>query len=241
MTNLRDRASKTKPAVVKIISTRPLPSGKALVSYGSGFLLDSSGLVASNSHVVLTDDPKDSGVVFHDGVQKNCIQIVYRDASHDFIILKIEGDDHPSLDLGNYNDVEEGDDIYFCGYPLRSNNHTIHGGWVSSKLNMNNINIIQLDASVNSGNSGGPLLNMEDKVVGIITRKAGGIDEKFLNIGKMVKNAPPTMTVGYTLTNGRTINFDPIKSIGELVEIIHDYTSVGIGYAYSIEYLKDQI
>ncbi len=74
---------------------------------------------------------------------------------------------------------------------------------------------------------------------GIITRKAGGIDEKLLYTANMIKSANSPSFITYTNNQtGEQFNFDPTKSFADVIQIIHDYTNVGIGYAYSIEYVK---
>jgi len=242
MTTLRTHNTKTKPSVVKVITITSInPDGTREGSLGSGFLVGEEGVVISNSHVVTNDDPSATLVKLNDGTEKKCIEILHRDKKHDFVIFKIENGKYPFLKLGNYDDIEEGDDIYFCGFPLKSNHHIIHRGVVSSKFTEREINLIQLDGSVNSGNSGGPLLNFDDKVVGVITEKAGGIDKKLMNMSQFLKKAPPVFTLDYTLSDGRKIKVDPTKSLAEVIEIIHDYTNVGIGYAFSIEYAKSKL
>lgn len=240
MPNLRNQTSNAKPSVVKVKSTIQQGS-RTLESTGSGFIVKKEGILISNNHVVINDDPIGTKVIFNDGIEKQCTEIIYRDNQHDYIIFRIEQNDYQELLLGDYNDVEEGDEIYFCGYPLKSNHYTVHGGNVSSKFEENEIKIIQIDGSVNSGNSGGPLFNMDEKVVGIVSQKAGGIDDKLMGISNLVKSAPTVMSIGYQLKNGQTINVDPTKSLAEVIQIIHDYTSVGIGYAFSIEYAKKKL
>jgi len=241
MTSLREKASSVKPSVVKVICEHP-QNGVLKQNLGSGFIVDPSGIVASNSHVVTSDVPENTRVVFDDGVEKECVEIIQRDNIHDLILFRIEGEDYPSLELGNFEEVEDGDEIFFCGYPLRSDHHTIHGGHVSCKFEENEINIIQVDGAVNSGNSGGPLLSMDNKVVGIITEKAGGIDRKLIHLSRVVRQNPGTgMKIIYTKPDGTRTSVDPQQALAQVIQIIHDYTNVGIGYAFSIEYLKNEL
>ena len=240
MADLRDKATNAKPSVVKVISTLQQKTN-TFQSTGSGFIVKTDGIVLSNSHVVINDDPIGTKVIFDDGVEKQCVEILFRDKQHDYIIFKIEGGDYQELQLGEYDDIKDGSEIYFCGFPLKSNHHTIHGGNVSSKFEEGGIRIIQIDGSVNSGNSGGPLLNMDDKVVGIITKKAGGVDEKLMEKSEYFKYSKSFFQLVSKFPDGTEISVDPNKILGEVIEIIHDYTSLGIGYAFSIEYAKAKL
>jgi len=241
MADLTDKATNAKTSVVKVISIIQR-DGKTYGSTGSGFIVKNEGIVVSNSHVVINDDPTGTKVIFDNGDEKQCTEVLFRDDEHDYIIFKIEGEGYQELQLGDYNDINDGSEIYFCGFPLKSNHHTIHGGNVSSKFEEGGIRIIQIDGSVNSGNSGGPLFDMNEKVVGIVTQKAGGIDKKMLEISRMVKSNPGTgMRIVYGTRGGGGTSFDPQQALADVIQIIHDYTSLGIGYAFSIEYAKAKL
>lgn len=207
------------------------------VSSGSGFVVNSAGYIITNSHVLIRTEPENNFVQFSDGTRRQVERIVERDASHDYAILKIEDEEYCPVELGDFSDCQEGDEVFFCGYPLFSAHHVIHKGIISSKFNDGINEKIQLDASVNSGNSGGPLFSINEKVIGIITEKAGGIDKEMSDISDFVLRAPTIFTTNWTV-NGRTVALDPTKQLAKVVKIIHDYTNVGIGYAYSISYVK---
>jgi len=240
--SLRTKVSKIKPAVVKVVSIMGQnPDGSLIGSSGSGFLVCEDGVVVTNNHVIGNADPQSITVRFHNGIVKQCTQIMCRDQPRDFAVMRIEDGSYPKVDLGDYDDLAEGDSVYFCGYPLRSNFHTIHHGIVSSKFVERGVRIIQLDGSVNIGNSGGPLLGMNNKVVGIITAKAGGIDERLMSLSDFVKKAPTVFTLDWELSDGQVVKVDPTKTLADVIEIIHDYTNVGIGYAFSIEYAKSEL
>jgi len=228
---LREKAVFAKPSVVKILSTIDTQNGASQTSLGSGFVVSKDGVVITNSHVLLTDDPASIIIRFSDGIEKPCINFLYRDQAHDFAILRIEKGDYSFLTLGGYDGVEEGDQIYFCGYPLYSNYHIIHGGNVSAKFTNKGIDVIQIDGSVNSGNSGGPLINMKNEIVGIVSRKAGRLDQELETLAKR----PPS---GARILIG---GVDPVSSVKKTIEFIRDYSSVGIGFAFSIDYVKSEL
>ena len=238
---LRSKVTKSKKAVVKVISMVKIEGGGTFGSTGSGFIVNEEGILVTNSHVIINHKNAENSVQFADGTIKKCTKVIHNDPDHDFIILKIEESDYSVLELGEYDEIEEGDDIYFCGYPLMSNHFAINAGIISSKFTESNIRLMQIDGSVNSGNSGGPLLNMDDKVVGIVTQKAGGIDDKLLGISEIVKKSKSGMVINYKFKDGREVKFDPQQALADVIQIIHDYTSVGIGYAFSIEYVKSKL
>jgi S1-C subfamily serine protease len=71
---------------------------------------------------------------------------------HDVAILKIKSGNYHTLSLGDYEKIKEGNEIYFCGYPLLSWHHAINHGMVSALFTHDSIKIIQIDGSINSGN-----------------------------------------------------------------------------------------
>jgi len=228
---LRDKAVLAKPSVVKILSSIIVQDVGRRERSGSGFVVSKDGVVITNSHVLLSDDPASVIIRFSDGTEKSCVDILFRDQAHDFAILRIEKEDYSFLTLGGYDRVEEGDQIYFCGYPLHSDYHTIHGGNVSAKFTDENINVIQIDGSVNSGNSGGPLINMKNEVVGIVSRKAGRLDKELETLAEGPAPGARVLIAGV----------DPVSTAKKTIEFIRDYSSVGIGFAFSIEYVKSKL
>ncbi len=235
--NLRSKISTVKPAVVKIIS-----KNQTETSEGSGFIVTNDGIFISNSHVILDNDPSLTIVQFHDKTIKKCSKFIHRDNDHDFAIMKLEDGNYNHLELGEYENIEEGDSSYFCGYPLLTENHVTHNGIVSAKFTENGLKILQLDASVNSGNSGGPLLNMDDKVVGIITEKEGGVRRRLVEIGKFLEKKGAFMKfTSRNKTTGQSFSVAPNQTLGEVINIIRHYTNVGIGYGFSIEYAKSKL
>jgi S1-C subfamily serine protease len=102
------------------------------------------------------------------------------------------------------------------------------------------IRIIQIDGSVNSGNSGGPLLDANDRVVGIVTQKAGGVHDDLMNLAdKLSREYAGIETIEPSLNHeGNITSPHTKKTLAELITIIRHYTNAGIGYAYSIVHAK---
>ena len=127
---------------------------------------------------------------------------------------------------------------------------TSHLGYVSSiHKNSVGVEIIQIDGSVNGGNSGGPLLDLKSgKVVGIVTRAVKGfIIEEFDRLLEALQHNSQALQ---STRKARMIlgGIDPLKAIGKsfaamevLARDLRRSTNVGIGYAYSSNYVRDQI
>lgn len=142
---------------------------------GSGFIISSDGYLITNNHVV--ENATRVTVTLTDRRQFEAT-VVGRDPNTDVAVLRIEGNDLPTVKIGDSDDLEVGDWVLALGYPL-SLGETVTAGIVSAKGK--NIGImqqnaeaaaplehfIQTDAAINPGNSGGPLVNLRGEVVGI--------------------------------------------------------------------------
>ncbi len=137
---------------------------------GSGFIIDPGGLVVTNNHVI--DDADEIKVKFDDGTELDA-EIIGKDEKTDLALLQVKSNRPlPFVPLGNSDVVRVGDWVMAIGNPLGFGG-TVTAGIVSAR----NRNIdagpyddfIQTDASINKGNSGGPLFNMDGEVVGINT------------------------------------------------------------------------
>jgi hypothetical protein len=152
--------------------------------------------------------------------------------------LKIEKDNYQAINLGSYETIKEGDEVYFCGYQLLTSHHTINHGIVSTLFIQDSKRFIQIDGSVNSGNSDGPLLNMNDKVIGIITQKMERIDDRLVSLADRLTKSygPVSVTEPSSYDDNKITLPHTNKTLADLISIIQYYTNVGIGYKSSIEY-----
>ncbi len=140
-------------------------------SLGSGVIVDSTGLVVTNNHVVEGAD--EVKVAFADGREFET-KVVSRDATVDLAVLKIDGDGpFPTIPIGDSDDLETGDLVLAIGNPFGIG-QTVTNGIVSA-LARNHIGVndfgffIQTDAAINPGNSGGALIDMSGRLVGVNT------------------------------------------------------------------------
>jgi putative serine protease PepD len=151
---------------------------------GSGFVYDTSGHIITNDHVVA--GASSISVMFADG-SKYSAKVVGADPSTDLAVLKVDAPSsklHP-LTLGDSSKVQVGDGVVAIGAPFGLD-ETVTSGIISalnrdisSTNNFTISNVIQTDAAINHGNSGGPLLDMSGQVIGItsqIESESGGND-----------------------------------------------------------------
>ena len=148
-------------------------------SAGSGFIIESDGYILTNNHVV--DGAEEIIVALSDRREREAV-IVGQDALSDLAVLKIEGENLPTLDMGSSDSLEAGQWVVAIGSPFGFE-HSVTAGIVSAtgrslpENNGNYVPFIQTDVAINPGNSGGPLLDLKGKVVGInsqILTRSGG-------------------------------------------------------------------
>jgi len=139
-------------------------------SLGSGFIIDSSGIVVTNSHVIA--DADEVHVILNDGTKLKA-EVVGRDQKVDLAVLKIKSD-RPlkAVSFGDSDKIRLGEWVIAIGNPFMLGG-TVTAGIVSARNRDINSgpydNYIQTDASINRGNSGGPLFNLDGEVIGVNT------------------------------------------------------------------------
>lgn len=162
---------------------------KQKIGAGSGFIVDQAkGLIVTNRHVV-QDKEADYTVVLNDGA-KLPAQVLARDPIQDIAILKVEADNlPPALALGDSSQLQLGQAVIAIGNALGEFSNTVSVGVISGLSRsltargpsgaQNLQGVIQTDAAVNPGNSGGPLIDLNGEVIGVNTAVAQGAE----NIG----------------------------------------------------------
>ncbi|MBN8942529.1 MAG: Do family serine endopeptidase [Rhizobiales bacterium] len=139
-------------------------------SLGSGFVIDSSGIIITNNHVI--DGADEVTVIFNDGTRLKA-EIVGRDREVDIAVLRVKPD-RPlkAVPFADSDKIRIGEPVMAIGNPLGLGG-TVTAGIVSAKNRDIQSgpfdNYIQTDAAINRGNSGGPLFNMAGEVIGINT------------------------------------------------------------------------
>lgn len=156
------------------------------VGGGSGFFISSDGRILTNRHVV--DDTDAAYTVFTNDGKKHDARVIYKDETLDIAVIKIEGAGFPSLEFGDSEALQVGQTVIAIGNALAEFRNTVSVGVVSG-LGRSLVagdqrgdtvegldNVIQTDAAINGGNSGGPLITLNGKVVGVNVAMARGAE-----------------------------------------------------------------
>ena len=177
-------AKKATPSVVGITTTSVSQDNMFAIpqetqGVGTGIIVDSNGYILTNSHVVSDGDATKVNVLFSDGSDIDG-KVIWYDSQMDLAMVKVDKTGLTAADLGDSDDVAVGDISIAIGNPLgldlqKSVTQGIISGLdrtISTSQSTNMTGLIQTDASINSGNSGGPLLNEKGQEIGINTAKA---------------------------------------------------------------------
>ncbi len=212
----------SSPAVVSIM--------KREIEGGTGFIVSGDGLILTNKHVVL-DKEADYTVFTNDG-KKFPAKILAIDPVEDLAILKIEQENNtlfPVLKLGNSDNLEIGQAVIAIGNALAEFRNTVSTGVISGlgrKITASGgsfvetlEDVIQTDAAINKGNSGGPLLNLKGEVIGINTAMA--LDAQSIGFAIPINKAKK--------------DIEQVKTIGKIV-----YPFLGIRYILINEKVKQE-
>ena len=191
---------------------------KQTIGQGSGFIVSSDGIIVTNKHVVL-DEEADYTVVTNNG-QQYPAQVLAKDPIQDLAVLKVEGSSSfPTIKLGDSDSLQIGQTVIAIGNALGEFQNTVSvgvisglgrtitasGGGILETLE----DVIQTDAAINKGNSGGPLLNLKGEVVGINT--AVSLEGE---------------NIGFTIPiNKAKKDIEQVKTIGKIV-----YPFIGVRY-----------
>jgi len=153
------------------------PFQQEVSGVGSGVIVDSNGYILTNAHVIDNGDASDIKVLFEDGNEKKA-EVLWYDTLLDLAILKVDATGLPVAKLGDSDKLLVGQTAIAIGNPLGLEfQSTVTAGIISGLHRSINVegnvieDLIQTDASINQGNSGGPLLNSKGEVIGINTAK----------------------------------------------------------------------
>jgi regulator of sirC expression with transglutaminase-like and TPR domain len=135
---------------------------------GTGFVISADGLIATNLHVIGEARPI---AVELDGKRYDATAVHATDRAADLAVIRIDAKDLPALDLGDSDAVPQGEPVVAMGNPLGLERSVV-SGVVSARRDLDNQSMIQLDMPVEPGNSGGPLLDLQGRVQGVITLKS---------------------------------------------------------------------
>ena len=145
---------------------------------GSGFVISEDGYIITNYHVIEYADQGNLPVtvILHDGTKLDA-KIVGKEETNDLAVLKIDATGLTPVPVGDSDSIQVGDTVYAVGNPLGELEFSMSTGHVSaldrvvSTEESEAINMFQIDAAVNPGNSGGPVYNSRGEVIGVVTAK----------------------------------------------------------------------
>ena len=136
---------------------------------GTGFVISSDGLIATNQHVI--SEGRAISVQFADGKSVPVTAIHATQRASDLAIIKVDLTELPALPLGDATTLKQGQTVVAVGNP-HGLKHSVVAGVVSGKREIDGREMIQLAMPIEPGNSGGPLLDLQGRVQGVITMKS---------------------------------------------------------------------
>ena len=157
---------RVRPAVVVITAASRDGRSDAL---GSGFVISSDGLVATNHHVI--GEGRSLRVQLADGRTFEPTSVYASDRQLDLAIVKIDAKELPTLELGDSDALRQGQNVVALGSP-RGLKNSVVAGVVSNVREVDGRPMIQVAIPIETGNSGGPLVDLEGRVHGILTMKS---------------------------------------------------------------------
>lgn len=208
-------------------------------SAGSGVIITSDGYIATNNHVVegaskITVTTADS--------KSYTAKLVGRDEQTDIAVLKLEATGLKNATLGKSSSLEVGDEVVAIGNPLGELSGTVTNGIVSAlnrevTIENETMSLIQTNASINAGNSGGGLFDKNGLLVGIVNAKASGENVEGLGFAIPIDTAKEVIEqiMDYGYVKGR------VTSGLTLIDILDKQTAMQYGvnelgvYIYSVE------
>ena len=173
---------------------------------GSGVIISSDGYILTCAHVV--DGASNITVTIND--KDYTATLVGEDTTSDIAVIKIDADGLTPATVGNSDSLKVGQNVMAVGNPLGELGGTVTGGMISAlnrsvtiqgSSSVNTMSLIQMDASVSPGNSGGGLFNMNGELVGIVNAKSSSSDAEGLGfaipINDAIKVAQELLENGY--------------------------------------------
>jgi S1-C subfamily serine protease len=212
---------------------------------GSGLLIDENGTILTCDHVIHPNGlhTEDISVVKQNELSKT-VEIIKSDQYHDLAVIRVRDFKiNGTLKHVNYDEIKVGQDSFVLGYPIGLPHLTLTRATISAKgkglVNRFQFDVVQIDARVNRGNSGGPLFNDKGEVVGIVTMKYIPFLDKIGDLRSYVNSIPKYSSYSLKIPY---INI----SITEFIDSIHDATrrmtealnivQVGIGWVIPIHF-----
>lgn len=158
-------AAQIRPSIVKVIQTGRL----GMDGLGAGFVVSEDGLIATNKHVI--GEARKLQVETSEGELHDVVEVTASDAHLDLAVLRIGKKGLKPLPLGDSEAIEQGDPVVAMGNP-EGLEFSVVEGVISGVRDIDDVPMIQMAVPIERGNSGGPLLDRQGQVVGLLTLKS---------------------------------------------------------------------
>ena len=178
-----------------------------------------SGCIVGNGHFVLTcshccDPHFNSGILYDDNHVK-LGKIIINDIQNDIAVLEFDSKLGNPLKIVDSSYLKIGNDVFTIGFPYYGSKTLIVGNVASFEKGL-----IKINASVNNGNSGGPLFNLDGEVIGVVNAKLGNVSRSLQAM--LNRNCNVNVHIG---------GVDPIAAIQDMIRDMQKNLNLGIGYA----------
>ncbi len=140
---------------------------------GSGFIVSQDGKIATNLHVI--QDMVQAGIQLSNGEIFDSFTVIGVDARRDLAVIKVGGFNLPAVGLGDSESIRVSEPVAVVGSP-QGLSGTVTTGVLSAKRMVDGQTILQINAAVNPGNSGGPMITLDGTVVGVVVAKLKGAE-----------------------------------------------------------------
>lgn len=205
--------ARVNPAVVTVLVD--LKGGEA--SVGTGVILSQDGYILTNYHVV--EGGHSCQITLADNRQFDNAMYVAGDQDNDLAVLKVDGEDLPTAEIGASDSLVVGDKVYAIGNPLGVELRGTFTDGIVSAINRDVelddgrvMTLVQTNAALNSGNSGGPLINIYGQVVGINTIKMSSSYSNIEGLGFAIPSSIIRRLVNDLLTSGE-VQPEPVLGV----------------------------
>lgn len=178
------------PALVKAVVTVEMKDG-----HGSGFMITNDGYLMTNAHVVGKEAV--ATVRFEQGFSLEG-QVVKVNRDSDLALIKVPGEDLPALTLGDDTELMLGEELFAIGTPLDERlGQSISRGIMSGRREIDGRRYLQTDVSIKPGNSGGPLIDENGRVVGVATMKISATGVEGIGFGVPITTAMEMLNITF--------------------------------------------
>lgn len=207
-----------RDSVVRVLAL----NGQVPVAIGSGSVIDSGATVLTCAHCIV---PGTTTAIAVPNLPNQAIpgQVMFTDAKADIALIQLQQQVGSPVRFASSAACAVGNGAFGVGFPMGVVKQTLFAAHIASITPSG----LRIDASVNHGNSGGPLFNLSGEQIGVVNAKHGSLSQ-FL---KQIKSAKPLATISIG-------SIDPVKAIQNLINEMQMNLNLGIGYAIPTVIIK---